>query len=119
MGRRGLLEGRLIVTKEKEEERGRLRRTFDSTRQRIGETTERATGAQFRKRFEEFTEAVTSVVLGIHRDQAELKDRLTSLEDPQQRSVTPSGGMGMVIWALGVSFVALTLGIVAVILAVL
>ena len=38
------------------------------------------TGAQFRRQFEDFTDTVTTAVVGVHRDQNELKERVAKLE---------------------------------------
>ena len=37
-------------------------------------------GADIR-RFEEFTDATTTAVIGVHRDQAELRERLAAVEE--------------------------------------
>jgi len=103
----------------KNEEKGRLRKTLETARHRIEGSVEKATGTQFRKHFEEFTEAVTTVSLGIHRDQSELGDRVSALEQSQRQPVTHSAGTRVAMWALGASIGALTLGAVALVLAVL
>lgn len=104
---------------EKNGEKGRLRKTIETARHRVQESVEKATGAQFRRQFEEFTDAVTTVSLGIHRDQAELGDRVSALEHSQRQPVMRSAGTRVAMWALGASIGALILGAVAIFLAVL
>lgn len=57
-----------------------LRGTFVSARQGIGRSFDRLSGAEFRQQFEEFSNVVTTTVLGIHRDQSELSARLERIE---------------------------------------
>ena len=63
-------------------ESGRLRGTFVSARQAFGKSFDHLTGAEFRRQFEEFSNVVTTTVLGIHRDHSELSDRLAKMEQP-------------------------------------
>lgn len=53
---------------------------LESARETVGESVDKLTGAEFRVEFERFTDAVTKVVLGIHRDQAELRAQFGHLE---------------------------------------
>lgn len=53
---------------------------LESACETVGESVDRLTGAEFRVEFEKFTDAVTKVVLGIHRDQAELRAQFERLE---------------------------------------
>ena len=94
------------------------------------------TGADIR-RFEEFTETATTAVVGVHRDQAELRERLAKTEqsiaearqaqtrlierlDAMEESMRTQGRPKMpAVISLGMSAVALVLGIVAVIAGVL
>lgn len=91
-------------------ESGRLRGTFVSARQAFGRSFDRLTGAEFRRQFEEFSNVVTSTVLGIHRDQSELSDRLARIE--QTRPSNPSANK-LVKATFVFSLVAVILGIVA------
>ena len=67
---------------------GPLNSMFVSARQAFGRSFDRLTGTEFRRQFEEFSNVVTSTVLGIHRDQSELSERLTIIEEagPQDLS---------------------------------
>ena len=58
------------------EERGLLQ----TARQAFARSFDRLSGAEFRQQFEEFTNVVTTTILGIHRDQAELRKRLERAE---------------------------------------
>src|SRR5438132_8647486 len=53
---------------------------LESARETVSESVDKLTGTEFREEFEKFTDAVTRVVLGIHRDQAELRAQLGRLE---------------------------------------
>ena len=87
-----------------------LRGTFRSARQAFARSLDRVTGAEFRRQFEEFTNVVTTTVLGIHRDQSELSDRLTRIEQIQASSQPVNK---LVIATLVCSLVAMVLGIAA------
>ena len=87
---------------------GRLSGTFISARQAFGRSFDRLTGAEFRRQFEEFSNVVTSTVLGIYRDQSELSDRLAKIE--QTRPSTPSDNK-LVKATFVLSLVAMILGI--------
>ena len=50
-----------------------------AARQRVQRSTEVMTGADIR-RLEEFTETATRVVIGVHQDQAELREQLAAKE---------------------------------------
>ena len=52
---------------------------LDSARQTVRTSSEVLTGADIRQ-FDEFTDAVTRVVLGLHRDQTDTAQRLTTIE---------------------------------------
>ena len=89
---------------------GRLIDSVVSARQAFGRSFDRLTGAEFRRQFEEFSNVVTTTVLGIHRDQSEFSDRLARIEQTQ-----PSGPPAnkLVIATLVFSLIAVILGIVA------
>ncbi len=89
---------------------GRLSDTFLSARQAFGRSFDRLTGAEFRRQFEEFSNVVTTTVLGIHREQLELSDRLARIE--QTRPSNPSANK-LVKATIVFSLVAVILGIVA------
>jgi len=89
---------------------GRLSETFVSARQAFGRSFDRLTGAEFRRQFEEFSNVVTTTVLGIYRDQSEFSDRLARIEQTQPSD--PSANK-LVIATLVFSLVAVILGMVA------
>lgn len=60
-------------------ERAGMSEQLDSARQTLRTSSEVLTGADIRQ-FDEFTDAVTRVVLGLHRDQADTAQRLTTIE---------------------------------------
>ncbi len=74
------------VREEDSTDSGRLRGTFLSARQAFGRSFDQLTGAEFRRQFEEFSNIVTTTVLGIHRDQLELSERLARIEPTQPSS---------------------------------
>ena len=123
---------------------------LDRARGAIGSATRRArrsaevmSGADIRG-FEEFTDAATTAIIGVHQDQAELRERLTateqSLDELQQgqaklvgdltrvehsiRDLTESeesGADSLSPWTIAfgaMSAVALVLGIVAIVMAI-
>ncbi len=94
---------------------GRLRDTLSSARQAFGSSFDRLTGAEFRRQFEEFSNVVTTTVLGIHRDQSELSDRLTQLEQTPPSSPSSSK---LVIATFLIALVAVFLAIAAFLIAI-
>ena len=89
---------------------GRLGDTFVSARQAFGRSFDRLTGTEFRRQFEEFSNVVTTTVLGIHRDHSEFQDRLERIE--QSQSSSPPANK-LVIATLVLALVAVILGIIA------
>lgn len=61
----------------------RIRGAARGARDRVTGAADTITGIQFRRQFEEFTDAVARTVVGIHHDQSELRDGLVSLEENQ------------------------------------
>ena len=53
---------------------------FQAARQAVGRSFDRVTGTESRHQFEEFSSVVTTTVLGVHRDQNELRQRVEELE---------------------------------------
>ena len=94
------------------EDRG-LRGTLDSARQAFTRSFDRLTGTQFRRQFEEFTNVVTTTILGIHRDQLELRERLERVGHSTQAEPSTGRIQKLVIWAFIFSLVAVILGVVA------
>ena len=116
--------------KEKEEENGdkdkpsildRVGDAAGAARQRVQRSAEVMTGADIRK-FEDFTEAATTAIIGVHQDQAELREQLAakgqSVHDLQQEQAKLRDDIARVKYTLvvtwgAVSIVALALGILA------
>ena len=59
---------------------GLLRRFARGARDRTAGTIGAVTGAQYRRQFEEFTDAVTTTVVAVHQDQVQFKKRAEELE---------------------------------------
>ena len=95
---------------DEETDSGRLSGTFVSARQAFGRSFDRLTGAEFRRQFEGFTNVVTTTVLGIHRDQSELSDRLARIEQTHPSNPTANK---LVMATFVFSLFAVILGIVA------
>ena len=54
-----------------------------AAKERVGDTAGTVTGKKFRQQFEEFTNVVTTTVVGVHQDQANLRDAFSRLEQDQ------------------------------------
>ena len=92
-----------------------VRGTLGTARQAVTRSFDRLSGAEFRRQFEEFTNVVTTTVLGIHSDQSELRGGLARLEERlEEEGVRPR--RSLVVWmALILSLLAVLLGAIAVI----
>ena len=66
-------------------ERRGMSDTADAARQNLQRAGDVLTGADLRK-FDEFTEAVTRVCVGLHRDNLELKEQVARLEQQLEES---------------------------------
>ena len=86
-----------------------LRGTFASARQAFARSFDRVTSAEFRRQFEEFTNVVTTTVLGIHRDQSELRERLTRVEHSTTRKLVVGAIFSLAATILGVVALVRTL----------
>ena len=112
----------------------RFRASARSAGERVTGAADTITGVQFRRQFEDFTEAVTTAVVGMHRDQSEMRGRLEDLEasgksddttqqlselrDRQDKleATAKSGSASPLVIVFGiVSILALLLGIIAVV----
>ena len=78
----------MVERNDKEEENGdkdkpsildRVGDAADAARQSVQRSAEVMSGADIR-RFEEFTEAATTAVIGVHQDQADLREQLAAKE---------------------------------------
>ena len=106
---------------------GRVGAAAGAARQSVRRSAEVMSGADIR-RFEDFTEAATTAVIGVHQDQAELREQLVrteqSLHALQQEHDTLRGDIARVKhspspWVVAsgaVSTVALALSILALLL---
>ena len=97
---------------------GRLRRTVGAAREGLTGTVDTVTGVTFREQFEDFTDAVTTTVIGVHEDQVELRERLFRLE--QRPSPVPSSGLSqatvpskLIAVSVVLSFLAVLVSVVA------
>ena len=84
---------------------------FTSARRAFESSFERVTGAEFRRQFEEFSNVVSTAILGVHRDQSDLRDRLDSMESSQGEKSSAFSAIGK--WTLAVSLLALVIGLIA------
>ena len=117
-GRRGILD--------------RAKGFAHSAKQKVSRSVEAMTGTDIR-RFDEFTDATTTAVVGLHQDLSELREkvartdrvvddirerqkRLTERIDQLERSI--SRRTSLTPWVVGAATVALVLGIVAVVMSV-
>lgn len=66
----------------------RLREAMETTGERVTGTADTITGAQFRRQFEDFTDAVTTAVVGVHRDNSETQRNLAELDSKVERGQT-------------------------------
>jgi hypothetical protein len=88
-------------------ERG-IQRRMRSAGQAVGDSLDKLTGAGARRQSEEFTNAVTTSVLGIHRDLLALSDRVKQVEQTQSQEITAPSSI--------VSTMAVILSLIAIIL---
>ena len=103
-GRRGIL--------------GRVGGLVGSAKQKASRSVDVMTGADIR-RFDEFTDATTRAVVGVHQDVSELKkqvERLTERIDQLEQSIRRR--TSLIPWIGGAAVVALLLSIVAVLMSV-
>lgn len=98
-----------------EEEREGIKKFLEGLKQKAGTGYDKVTGAEFRKQFEEFTAAVTTVVLGIHSDQRELRERLIRVESARSEKTARNKASMMVISALIISILGFVLSVIAII----
>ena len=88
----------------------KIKDVIGSARQKASQSVDVVTGADIR-RFDEFTDATTRAVVGLHQDLSELREQVARqqsvLDDDRRESLTPLIVVG------GTAAVALLLGIVA------
>ena len=99
----------------------RARGAIGSATHRVRRSAEVLSGTDIR-RFEEFTDAATTAVVGVHRDQAELRERLVAAEQTfdelQQRQAKLAVSLTRWVIVFGtIAAVALLASIVAVVIA--
>ena len=66
------------------DKKGRLRKAVNTAKEAVAKRVDVATGTEFRKDFEEFTDAVTTSVVGMHGDIKEIASRLDHLDSESQ-----------------------------------
>ena len=84
---------------------------FTSARRAFESSYERVTGAEYRRQFEEFTNVVSTAILGVHHDQSDLRDRMDSIELSQKER--SSAGSRIRRLTLTISLLALAIGVFA------
>ena len=62
---------------------GRLRSGLDATKERVSDVGNTVTGKKIQQQIEDFTDVVSTAVIGVHRDQRTIKDSLTHLQVQQ------------------------------------
>ena len=100
---------------EAEEVRGitdRLR----SVRETASRTADRVTGAEFRREIEEFTGVVSTTVLGVHKDQSEIIERIDKLEQ-EISSKGQSHSRLIAAVVISLSTAAMTVAVIAIVIA--
>ena len=65
-------------------QRERLGDAVGSARQAFSTSFDRLTGREFRRQFEEFANVVTTTILGLHRDNDELKIRIDKIQSSKK-----------------------------------
>ena len=101
-----------------DEEPGRLRGALSSARQGFTRSFDRLSGAEYQRQFEEFTNVVTTAILGVHRDQSELAENLTQVEHSSHVHAEPqdTDTKALIQWVIAfgvISMLALILSVVA------
>ena len=103
-GRRGILD--------------RARGMIGSAKEKASRTVEVMTGADIR-RFDEFTDATTRAVVGVHQDLSDLREQVERLtERIDQLEQLNRRRTSLIPWIGGAAVVALLLSIVAVLMSV-
>ena len=110
----------------------RAKNLIGSARQKVSRPVDVMTGADIR-RFDEFTDATTRAVVGLHQDLSELREQVVrtrrAVEDTQQRQERLTERLdqleqlnrrrtSLIPWIGGAAVVALLLSIVAVLMSV-
>ena len=62
---------------------GRLRPGLDATKEKVSDVGNTVTGKKIQQQIEDFTDVVSTAVIGVHRDQRTIKDSLTHLQVQQ------------------------------------
>ena len=63
----------------------RIRSAFGAAGEGVTGAVDTVTGAGFREQFEDFTDAVTTTVIGVHQDQVALREKVSNLEAETQQ----------------------------------
>ena len=62
---------------------GRLRPGLDATKEKVSDVGNTVTGKKIQQQIEDFTDVVSTAVIGVHRDQRTVRDSLTQLQVQQ------------------------------------
>ena len=62
------------------ETKGGFRERIGSAREGVRSSVDRVTGAEFRREFEQFTDAVTTAMVGLHGDVTEMRGKMELIE---------------------------------------
>ena len=62
---------------------GRLRPGLDATKEKVADVGSTVTGKKIQQQLEEFTDVVSTAVIGVHHDQRKVRDSLTQLHVQQ------------------------------------
>lgn len=99
------------------ESRGRLRDRIGSAREGVRSSVDRLSGAEFRREFEQFTEAVTTAIVGLHGDATEMRGKMELIERQRNSAEEARKPGRLTLVALVVSMLAVLLAVASFVLA--
>ena len=86
---------------------------FQTARQAVGRSFDRVTGTESRRQFEEFSSVVTTTVLGVHRDQSDLRQRVEELERITEQMPPAPLVQKLIICLVTITTAAIVLAVIA------
>ena len=86
---------------------------FQTARQAVGRSFDRVSGTESRRQFEEFSSVVTTTVLGVHRDQTDLRQRVEELEHMAQQMPPAPLVQKLIICLVTITTAAIVLAVIA------
>ena len=86
---------------------------FQAARQAVGRSFDRVSGTESRRQFEEFSSVVTTTVLGVHRDQTDLRQRVEELEHMAQQMPPAPLVQKLIICLVTITTAAIVLAVIA------